>query len=109
VFQIHHDIGAAGLLGLKTQSPSTLRWRLRVEVRKTCRFDKTIEIRYIIRPHGQSPLPKGSLLTRLASSEQSRGALSPQKARPICGVALTDEHELVPTDRIVSPLTEHLR
>ena len=31
-FQTHHRIEAADGLGLKSQSPSTLRWRLRVEV-----------------------------------------------------------------------------
>jgi hypothetical protein len=30
-------------LALKTQSPSTLRWRLRVEVGRTCRFDATVK------------------------------------------------------------------
>ena len=30
-------------LCLKTQSPSTLRWRLRVEVRHTCSFETTVK------------------------------------------------------------------
>jgi hypothetical protein len=40
-FQIQHGIEAAGVPSLKTQSPSTLRWRLRVEIRQTCRFETT--------------------------------------------------------------------
>ena len=34
-------IEAAGVPRLKTQSPSTLGWRLRVEPRHTCRFETT--------------------------------------------------------------------
>jgi hypothetical protein len=37
-----HDIEAAGVFSRKTQSPSTLDWRLRVEVRYSCRFETTV-------------------------------------------------------------------
>jgi hypothetical protein len=33
---------AAGVPSLKTQSPSTLGWRLRIDLRHICRFEKTI-------------------------------------------------------------------
>jgi hypothetical protein len=57
VFQVDYDIGAAGVFGPKTQSPSTLRWRLRVEVRHTCCFETTVTLSSTVRPHGQSLLP----------------------------------------------------
>jgi hypothetical protein len=41
-FKSIHCIEAAGVLSLKTQSPSTLRWRLRVEVRHTRRSERTV-------------------------------------------------------------------
>ena len=43
-FKIHDGNEGAGVLSLKTQSPSTLRWRLGVEVRRTCRFETTVRL-----------------------------------------------------------------
>jgi hypothetical protein len=43
----------AGVLSLKTQSPSTLGWRLRVELRHICRFEKTVRF-------GIPPVPMDS-------------------------------------------------
>jgi hypothetical protein len=38
---IHHGIEAAGVPRSKSQSPSTLQWRLGVELWRTCRFETT--------------------------------------------------------------------
>jgi hypothetical protein len=37
-------IEAAGLSSRETQSPSTLQWRLRSEVKHTCRFEMTVTL-----------------------------------------------------------------
>jgi hypothetical protein len=52
-------IEAAGALSPKTQSPSTLGWRLRVEVRHTRRSETKVGLDTPLGPHGQSPLPEG--------------------------------------------------
>lgn len=44
-------------LGLKIQSPSTLRWRLHGQVSHIRRFENNGHVRHTNRPHGQSPLP----------------------------------------------------
>ena len=61
MFQAYHDTEAARALGRKTQSPSTLGWRLRLEVRKTWRVDKTIELEQAISPHGTVAATEGHL------------------------------------------------
>jgi hypothetical protein len=43
---------------LKTQSPSTLGWRLSVKVSHISRFERTVTLAHTNRPHGQSPLPE---------------------------------------------------
>ena len=55
---IDHGIEAQVHLASKLQSPSTLGWRLRVEVSHTYRFETTVTLGQTIRPHGQSPLPE---------------------------------------------------
>jgi hypothetical protein len=70
VLEIHHRIEAAGISSLKTQSPSTFRWRLRVEVRHSCRFETSVTFGHTGGPHGQSPLPgliAPLILMRMAS------------------------------------------
>ena len=71
-FKIHHGNEAAGVFGLETQSPLTLRWRLRVEVRHTSRFETKVK----------SGTPLG-----LMDSRRYREALWPipsRKIRNIC-------------------------
>jgi hypothetical protein len=57
--QIQHGVEAAGVSSLKIQSPSTLRWRLRVEPGADQSLRKHDKARYLTWPHGQSPLPRG--------------------------------------------------
>jgi hypothetical protein len=45
-------------LSLKTQSPSTLEWRLSVKVSHVYRFERTVTLARTNRPRGQSPLPE---------------------------------------------------
>jgi hypothetical protein len=57
---------------LKTQSPSTLEWRLSVKVSHVCRFERTVTLAHTNRPHGQSPLPERG---RATSYVDARGRL----------------------------------
>jgi hypothetical protein len=54
---IHHAIEAAGVLRPKSQSPSTLQWRLSVEVRADLLLRHNGYVGHASRPNGQSPLP----------------------------------------------------
>jgi hypothetical protein len=65
VLWIHHDIEAARVFSIKTQSPSTLEWRLGVEVRRTCRFEITARLGTpadLMDPAAAGPLPVSSHL-----------------------------------------------
>jgi hypothetical protein len=52
-------------VGLKTQSPSALGWRLRVETKHTCRFGRITDSGMSVWPYGQSPLPGGLVVSPL--------------------------------------------
>jgi hypothetical protein len=56
---------ATDVPGLKTQSPSTLVWRLRVEPRHTRPFETTVKVWHTCWPHGQSPRDARRLPLRL--------------------------------------------
>ena len=96
-----HGIEAAGVLSLKTQSPSTLRWRLRVEVGHTRRSETTIGLNIplgLMDPAAAGPLPeRGSVFLRLTPMGSCRTRLKSLqrfRLRPIIPLATSDKSRL---------------
>jgi hypothetical protein len=67
---------------LKTQSPSTLEWRLSVKVSHVCRFERTVTLAQTNRLHGQSPLPERGRVTSYVDAHGRLPYASPRILNP---------------------------